>query len=103
MGGEYYLVEMKWLKRPVSLDDVSRHLVRVFNRGSALGTFVSATVFTAPAEAECRNALTQKVVILATVEELLALLRDRRDLESFFKKKVEGAILDKIPFRKIMR
>lgn len=101
--GEYYLVEMKWLKRPVSVDDVSRHLVRVYGRGSARGLFVSATEFTGPAEAECRNALAQKVVTLATVEELLALLRDRRDLVQFVKKKVEGAMLDKIPFMKIMR
>ena len=103
IDGEYYLVEMKWLKRVVTVDDVSRHLVRVYGRGSARGLFVSATEFTGAAEAECRNALAQKVVMLSTVEELLALLRDRRDLVEFVKKKVEGAMLDKIPFKKIMR
>jgi hypothetical protein len=103
IDGEYYLVEMKWLKRPVSIDDVSRHLVRVYGRGSVRGLFVSATEFTEPAKAECRNALAQKVVTLATVEELLALLRDRRDLVAFVKNKVEAAIVDKNPFLKIMK
>jgi len=102
IDGEYYLVEMKWLKRPVSVEDVSRHLVRVFTRGSVRGIFVSATDFTAPAESECRTALAQNVVLLATVEELLALLRDRRDLVEFMKRKVQAAILDKKPFVKIM-
>ena len=102
IDGEYYLVEMKWLKRSVNVEDVSRHLVRVFTRGSVRGIFVSATEFTPPAEAACRDALAEKVVMLATVEELLALLRDRRDLVAFMKSKVQAAMLDKKPFVKIM-
>ena len=102
IDGEVYLIEMKWLKPPVSVDDVSRHLVRVFNRCSVRGIVVSATDFTGPAEKVCAEALTQRVVMLATVEELLVLLRERRDLVELMREMLQAAMLDKKPFLNIM-
>ena len=57
LDGEVYLVEMKWTSDPIGTDLVSPHLVRVFNRGSCRGIFISASGYTEPAIHVIRQAL----------------------------------------------
>lgn len=71
------LVEAKWHAKALGVNDVSRHLVRVFNRPAGVhGLIVSASEFGAPAVEECKRALTQRVIMLAEVNELLRLLEE---------------------------
>lgn len=102
LDGEIYLVEMKWLKDKAGVGDVSQHLVRVFNRGSSRGIFISASEFTEPALQTCRDALSRAVVFLCTVQEIVMLLERAGDLKRLLRDKLHAAIVDKNPFRKIM-
>ncbi|MCC7106249.1 MAG: restriction endonuclease [Chloroflexi bacterium] len=101
VDGELYLVEMKWWAEPLGVEDVSRHLVRVFGRGHARGIFISASPYTAPAIQACREALRQAVVILCTLREIVLLLEREGDLMTFLKEKIRVAILEKNPFHEI--
>lgn len=99
ISGHSYLVEMKWWNAPLGVNEVAPHLVRVFGRGGqARGLFVSYTAFTAPAITECRNALAGgAVIVLATLQEIVDLLEHDGDLQSWLKRKVDAAIIDKDP------
>lgn len=100
LAGHSYLVEMKWWNAPLGVNEVAPRLVRVFGRGGQVrGLFVSHTPFTAPAVAECRNALAGgAVVVLATLQEIVSLLESDGDLQTWLKRKVDAAIVDKNPF-----
>lgn len=77
LDGQPVLVEAKWHAAPLGVNDVSRHLVRVYSRPAGVhGLIVSASKFGTPAVEECKRALTQRVVMLAEVNELLRLLEE---------------------------
>ena len=101
LDGEYYLVEVKFLSEPVSVNDVSRHLVRVFNRDSSRGIFISATHYSEAALETCKDSLTKAVVVLCMLEEIVHLLEREGDLEKFLKAKVQAAIVDRKPLHLI--
>jgi hypothetical protein len=97
IDGEYYLVEMKWWDQPLGTGDVAQHLVRVFNRGQARGILISASGYTEPALAVCRESLTRAVVVLCKLEEVVKLLEQEADLKQFLRQKIEAAIIHKNP------
>ncbi len=98
LDGEIYLVEMKWLKKAVGVNDVSAHLVRVFNRGESRGIFVSCSDYTTAALQTCKDSLTRAVIVLATIREFVLLMEQERDLREFLRRKVRGSVVDKRPF-----
>lgn len=95
-----YLVEMKWWSTPIGTNEIAPHLVRVFSRGGqARALFISYTDYTAPAIAQCRDAIAQgAVVVLATLEEIVALLNSDGDLGEWLRRKLNAAVIDKQPF-----
>ncbi len=97
IDGELYLVEMKWLKEPIGVSDVSQHLVRIFNRGNARGIFISASDYTEPALKTCRESLSRAVFVLCRLEEIVRLLEREGDLKEWLKTKIKAAIVDKNP------
>lgn len=99
--GHTYFVEMKWLKEAVAVPEVSTHLVRIYHRDSSRGIFISATEFTSPALKICQDALQKTVIILVSLEELVMLLERDGDLIAFLKEKVNAAIVDKQPYKRI--
>lgn len=103
LDGHVYLTEMKWLADAVSVDDVSRHLVRVYHRPAATrALFIADTQFSPGALEICREALQNNVVLLVSLEELVRLFDSRRDLKTFLRKKVDHAILDKQPWHPLL-
>lgn len=77
LDGQPVLVEAKWHAAPLGVNDVSRHLVRVYGRPAGVqGLIVSASEFCTPAVEECKRALTQRVIMLAEVNELVRLLEE---------------------------
>ncbi len=101
LDGEIYLVEMKWLKVKSDVNDVSRHLVRVFTRDATRGIFISYSDYTPAAIQTCREALAKAVIVLCKLDEIVALLNEERDLREFLKAKVRRAVLDKEPMANI--
>jgi hypothetical protein len=102
LDGYLYLVEMKWWKEPLGKGEVAQHLVRIFNRGHAGGILISASGYTAPAILDCKEALTQKIVILCELEEFIHLLENRGSLKDFLKSKISIAVMEKKPFVRIL-
>ena len=102
LDGHLYFVEMKWWGIPLGVGEVSQHLVRVYQRAEARAIIISASDFTAPAVATCRDALQQKVVVLCSLQEIVLALERQFDLREFLRKKVQAAMLDKNPFHKPM-
>lgn len=98
LDGHVYLVEMKWLKSAAGTGDVSEHLVRVYGRGAARGLFISATEYSQGALDACRDALSQKLVVLITLQELAWVLDHDKSLEDFIRAKVRATIATKKPF-----
>ena len=78
--------------------EISRHLVRVYGRAEVTGLFVSASPYTEPAIAECKNALSQRLFVLAEVNELLMLLEDPdASLADWLRAKVIAASVERKP------
>ena len=102
LANHVYFVEMKWLSRPVDIDDVSRHLVRIYHRGYSRGLFISATEFTAAALSTCVEALQRTVISLVTFDELTRLLESHGDFPAFLLEKINIAIVEKQPYRKLL-
>ncbi len=97
-----YLVEMKWVSEPVGVSLVSQHLVRLFGRAEARGIFISSDGYTDTAIAQCKEALTQKVIVLCTLQEIVFCLDRGTDLTELLRKKVNEAILSKKPFASML-
>lgn len=100
--GHIYLVEMKWLKNPVTVGDISQHIVRVVNRGSSRGIFISYSGYTRPAIEVCKESLSNAVIVLCTLEEFVFLLRKEASLEEFLTRKIQRSIVDREPFEEIL-
>ncbi len=96
--GNLYLVELKWLSKPVDVYDVSRHMVRVFSRHSVRGIFISASGYTGPAVTTCKELLAQAMVVLCGLDEIILALEHEVELTSVFREKVKAAAIDKNPW-----
>lgn len=101
LDGDIYLVEMKWWNKPLGTGEVSQHLVRVFTRNCARGILIANPSYTDPAIVICRESLSRMVVTLCTLQEIVLLLEQERDLKDFLRAKVRAAIIDKNPFNQI--
>ena len=97
-----YLVEMKWLKKPVGVNELAPHMIRLFSRADARGIFISTSEYTAPVISECTNHLNNKTMILSSVKEFVMLLMSERDLVTMLRRKVNAALVDKKPFREVL-
>lgn len=90
LDGHLYFVEMKWWDKPVGVTEIAHHMMRVFLRTEARALIVSASDFTAPAVSQSKEALSQKVVTLCTLEEIVKLLDRHLDLRQFVKAKAHA-------------
>lgn len=97
LEGKIHLVEMKWLKNPVGVAEFGPHLVRIFNRASASGIFISNSNYTEPVIKQCRDFLNQRTIFLCSLQEIVMLLNRQDDLVTLLKKKSQAAIVDRNP------
>ena len=102
VDGEVYLVEMKWTKYKIGRDEISNHLVRVFNRGCSRGIFISVNGYTEPAIKIVKESLHQSVFILADLGEINLLLEKKQNLIEFLRRKRDIAVVDKNPYKRII-
>lgn len=98
LDGHLYLVEMKWWNSPLGPGDVAPHLVRIYSRADVRGLFISYTDFTRAALDSCRDALQQRVVTLATLQEIVAVVQARASLAAMLRAKATAAVVNKEPY-----
>lgn len=101
LDGDLYLVEMKWYQNKLGPGEVGQHLVRIFNRGDVRGLFISASGFTDAAIQSCKEALSQKVIVLCDLQEFFFMLEQERDLPSLLREKIQAAIIEKNPYLRV--
>ncbi|MEI6341693.1 MAG: restriction endonuclease [Verrucomicrobiota bacterium] len=97
MRGQLFLVEMKWDQETLGRDKVASHLVRIFNRNLAGGIIISYSDYSPAAIQDCREALTQKTVVLCRLEEFVRALDKRTDLKSLLEQKIDASVIHKKP------
>ncbi len=98
LDNQFYLVEVKWLKKAVGPGDIAQHVMRVLHRGDATrGIFISATDYTSAAEVALREALNYRVHIGIGLNEIIFALEKSSDVRELLRRKVQAAILDKNP------
>lgn len=102
LDGHLHFVEMKWWKDPLGVPEISQHLVRIYHRPHAHAIVISASEYTAPAVATCKEALVRgKVVTLCTLKEFVLVLEAAADLAAFLRRKVQATIIYKSPFSEV--
>jgi len=101
-NSDIYLVEMKWLSKPIGVDELSPHLCRLYRRADAKGIFISSNGYAKTAISHCRELLAEKIILLCTLEEIIKLLEREGDLKEFLNKKAQAATIDKNPFLELL-
>ena len=97
IDGHLYLVEMKWWRERLGPPEVAPHLVKIYAREHAGGIFISNSGYTQSAINNCKEALSQKIVVLCELEEIVILLEKQSSLKDFLKSKINAAVMDKQP------
>jgi hypothetical protein len=98
LNGVLHFVEVKWYRESVGKPEIAEHLVRLMSRAEVRGIFISASDYTEPAIHTVREFLQHKVLVLATLQEIIRLLEQQDDLTEFFIKKVQAAQIHKNPY-----
>jgi hypothetical protein len=94
IAGHLYLVEVKWHKEPIDVQDVHVLLSRLFLRPDARGIFISANGYTQPAIEIQRQASSQKILLLCNLEEIVHALDRDESIGDLFKRKSDQAIAE---------
>ena len=100
IDGYQYSVEMKWCRSPLSKAEVATHLVNVFNRTHAGGILIASSGYTNPALETCQEALSQKIIVLCELEEILSLLENGESFIELLQSKIRAAVIEKSPLFK---
>ncbi|MDR1748280.1 MAG: restriction endonuclease [Spirochaetaceae bacterium] len=103
IDNQIFLVEMKWKKNSIGSDDIYAHLGRIYHRANAHGFFISASGYapsamTASKEALAKNAL----LVLFDLEEFVKIIEKEIDFKEYSKNKIQAAIIDKEPYKKLL-
>lgn len=100
--GHIYLVEMKWLKDPIGVDKISQHLVRLYARDGARALFIAANGFADTTISECKEVLDKKIIALINLDELVMMLEANRTFTDMLDAKIQEAIIDKNPYKRVV-
>ena len=92
-----YLVELKWSKKRLGLDEVSNHFMNVFYRQQLRGILIGVNGFEIEAIDLCKKSYERVMVILCKLEELLNLMSKYENLNEFLQKKIDAAVKDNNP------
>lgn len=99
---ELYLVEMKWWASSLSAEVLAPHVSRLMMRAGVSGLYISSSDYTASALELADSVLQQRVLVLCTLQEIVALLEREGDLTEFIRAKVRAAKLGRMAFKKIL-
>lgn len=95
-----FLVEMIWANNPLNIENISHHLSRLFASKYHGGILISNSGFKQSAIEICREALSQKYVVLCDLEEIVTLLEQNWCLKDYLGRKVGAVIMSKNPLYK---
>jgi len=95
IDGQLYLVEAKWHKDPIGVQDVQVLLSRLFLRpGQPRGIFISANGFSPAAVNAQKEATSQRILLLCDLAQIVQVLEREESIGDFFKDKANRVITD---------
>jgi hypothetical protein len=98
VSGQLYIVEMKWHSERVGPDLLQSLLGGLFLRPDVVGgLFISASGYTKPGVQQCREFLSNKLVVLSELHEYVQILEQEASILEFINEKRNAALLDKNP------
>jgi hypothetical protein len=97
LDGKRYPVEMKWWSERLGRAEVAPHLVSVFGRAGSAGIHISNSGYSPAAVEEYERALSQCMVVLVELEEIVQALTAGTSVEDLLRAKIRNAVLDKRP------
>ena len=89
------LVEIKWEQLPIGSDKVCRFISRIFMRANVDGIIISYSGFTETGIKNANDALSQKVVTLINLQDIIDILNLDKDLKEYFEVKLRNTKLYK--------
>jgi len=92
-----YFLDIIWRDDPLGKTEISSHLVTLFQNELAGGIYISKSGYTHPAIKICEEALSQKIIILCELKEILFLLENKGSFFELLKSKIKMAVLEKQP------
>lgn len=103
VDNQIFLVEMKWKKDSIGIDDIFSHLGRIYHRANAHGIFISASGYspsgvTAAKEALIKNAL----LVMFDLEEFVKVIDGEIDFKNYLRDKIKTAIIEKEPYKRMI-
>lgn len=78
------LIEMKWENKEIGVDKISRFMSRIFLRANVDGIIISYSSFTESGVKTANEALSQKVIALIDLQDIITILTQDKDLKSYF-------------------
>ncbi len=104
VDNQIFLVEMKWKKDAVGADDIFAHLGRIYHRAEAHGIYISASGYTNSGLIAAKEALTKNaLIVMFDLEEFVRVIESETDFKQYLRDKIKTAIVDKEPFKKLMK
>lgn len=103
ISGNLYIVEVKWWKSALGPNDISQHVMGVLTRGDCRGLFIANPGFTDAAIEQVCKALTQRVIVLGTTEELYNIMAAEHTLTHWIVDKAHVAGSERNPFKPYSR
>ncbi|HUW06412.1 MAG TPA: restriction endonuclease [Williamwhitmania sp.] len=104
IDNQVFLVEMKWKKDSIGIDDIYSHLGRIYHRANAQGIFISASGFSPASILAAKEALVKNaLLIMFDLEELVRVIEDETDFKNYLRDKIKLAIIDKEPYKRILK
>ncbi|TAM56572.1 restriction endonuclease [bacterium] len=97
--GQIYVVEAKWWKNLLGPKDVAQHVMGVLTRGDGRGLFIANPGFTEAAIVEVGLALTHRIIVLGTTEELYKVMATNHTLTQWIVDKANAAVGERNPFK----
>lgn len=97
LDGMLYLVEMKWWSERLGRAEVAPHLVSIFARAGSGGIHISNSGYTPAAIEDYERALSQRLVVLVELEEIVQALTAGTSVADLLRAKIRNAVLDKRP------
>ncbi len=89
------LVEMKWENKEIGVDKVSRFMSRIFLRANVDGIIISYSSYTESGVKTANEALSQKVIALIELQDILTVLVQYKDLKCYFEQAMRNVKLFK--------
>lgn len=93
VGNNLLLLEMKWEQTPIGAEPIGRLIGRTYTKAGVDAALISYSGFTETGVITANKALSQKVIILIELQDIVTILTLEKDMKEYFATKIRYAKL----------